>query len=72
MKIFSVIIFFKTSSENVKIRNIKNDDHKNDLYHLDKKDQALQILFYRFYDSTSRFAIFLSQRLCFSTSCGMN
>ena len=32
---------FKTPLEYVEIRNIENDDHTNDLYHLDKLDQAL-------------------------------
>ena len=37
-----------------------------------RKDQALQSLFYSFYDQKSRIAIFSNQKLCFLSSCGMN
>ena len=61
-------IFFKKKSDDVKIRNIMNVNHKNHLYLLERKKRDLQIIFYSFYDQKPRFAIFSNQMLGFITS----
>ena len=44
------MIFMKTVSENLKIRNISKIKLKNVLDILERKGQALQVIFYHFYD----------------------